>query len=78
MFFYEIEGYKSHAKIELIWTSKKIWPKKSFRLDMQAPFNCHIFLSSKKIIIKLDFTDNSFIFPVCLVPRTPCSVLMMQ
>ena len=30
---------RSHAKIELIWTRKKIKPKKSLMLFLQAPFN---------------------------------------
>ena len=47
MFFYEIEGHM-YAKIELNWTSKNLWPKKSLRLlkSMQMPLQIH--LSSPK------------------------------
>ena len=35
MFFYEIEGYMQ--KLSLFGRVKKMWPKQSLRLDMQAP-----------------------------------------
>ena len=35
MFFYEIEGHMQ--KLSSLGRVKKIWPKKSLRLDMQVP-----------------------------------------
>ena len=41
---------RPHAKIELIWTRKKIRPKKSLTLFMQAPLQLLIILPKKKYV----------------------------